>query len=270
MAAVASCLINGSQNSVSGDEPMPSVPFAHGAMTPIVAAIADVEAVLGEPPTIVGGIAVLCRAGTAYRATGDLDTAASSPRGSIGLLEMLRATERAEAVAPAGVDLWTRFGTARVDVIDVPPLAQDEVFTDPADRLYAMSHLWAIESATPMRLIVMDGIDEVETVVARIAEPGPLVAMKLQSAPDRGSAKEGTDLFDIVRLSRDPATAGKVMSDLRQCDRRIAHDCGVLVQRVLGAGRGRALSLIRAAGAEDATAETLDDVVALVMSAVER
>jgi hypothetical protein len=239
-------------------------------MTPIVAAIADVEAILGEPPTIVGGIAVLCRAGTAYRATSDLDTAASSTPGSVGLLEMLRASAHAEAVEPAGVDLPTRFGTARVDVIDVPPLVQGESFTDPADRLYAMSHLWAIASATPMRLIVMDGMDEVATVVARVAESGPLVAMKLQSAPDRGSAKEGTDLFDIVRLSRDPATAGKVMSDLRACDRRIAQDCGVLVQRVFGTGRARSLSLIRAAGAEDVTAETLDDVVALVMSATNR
>ena len=60
------------------------------------------------------------------------------------------------------------------------------------------------------------------------------------------------------------------MSDLRHCDRRIAQDCRVLVQRVLSTGRGRALSRIRAAGAEDVTAETLDDVVALVMSATVR
>jgi len=39
-----------------------------------------------------------------------------------------------------------------------------------------------------------------------VAEPGPIVAMKLQSIMNRGSAKEGTDLLDIIRLSVDPAT----------------------------------------------------------------
>lgn len=249
---------------------MPSVPFAHGAMTPVVAAISEIETLFAAPPTIVGGIAVLCRAGTAYRATSDLDAVCSTPLGSRGLLEVLRESARAEDAGPYGVDLDTEFGTARVDVIDVRPLSAGDRFNDAADRVYAMAHIWALESATQMRLVVMEGTSEVTSAVARIAEPGPLVAMKLQSAPDRGSAKEGTDLLDIVRLALNPVTAGAVFQDLRNCHSDLAADCRVLAQRLLEDGRRRSLSRIHATGAEDVTMAMLGDVLALIDSATER
>jgi hypothetical protein len=40
-------------------------------------------------------------------------------------------------------------------------------------------------------------------VSALVAEPGPLVAMKLQAIMNRAVAKQGTDLQDIVRLILD-------------------------------------------------------------------
>lgn len=40
-------------------------------------------------------------------------------------------------------------------------------------------------------------------LTVQVAEAGPLVAMKLQSIMNRGSAKEGTDLLDIIRLILD-------------------------------------------------------------------
>ena len=47
---------------------------------------------------------------------------------------------------------------------------------------------------------------EVPDVTVAVAEPGPLITMKLQSIMNRGAAKEGTDLLDIIRLCLDPAT----------------------------------------------------------------
>ncbi len=44
-------------------------------------------------------------------------------------------------------------------------------------------------------------IDGAERVVVAMAEPGPLIAMKLQSIMNRGRVKEATDLLDIVAFT---------------------------------------------------------------------
>ena len=48
--------------------------------------------------------------------------------------------------------------------------------------------------------------------------------MKRQSVMNRGSAKEGTDLLDIVRLTTDPATAASVIDGLRTADDQLTAD----------------------------------------------
>src|SRR5262249_16690846 len=67
---------------------------------------------------------------------------------------------------------------------------------DPTDRLHVIAHAWAAETATYLRLLV-----EEEDVTVAVAEPGALVAMKLQSVMNRGRAKEATDLLDIIELT---------------------------------------------------------------------
>jgi len=56
--------------------------------------------------------------------------------------------------------------------------------------------------------------DNLEPVKLRIAEPGPLVAMKLQSLPNRPSGKEATDLLDISKLMLDRSTAAHARTQL--------------------------------------------------------
>lgn len=91
---------------------------------------------------------------------------------------------------------------------------------DPSDRLHVLAHEWAEASATPMLL----NADDLEPVKVRIAEPGPLVAMKLQSLPNRPSDKEATDLLDISKLMLDRSTAARARSQLAGAAPQIRED----------------------------------------------
>jgi hypothetical protein len=53
---------------------IPAVDLAGKSMVAIVQAIPELEARTGRRAIVIGGLAVLCRLGTAYRATSDLDT----------------------------------------------------------------------------------------------------------------------------------------------------------------------------------------------------
>ena len=249
---------------------MDRVAFAHGAMTPLVAAIGEVERATGVPPVVVGGIAVLCRARSAERATADLDTASGAREAGATVLETLLARADATAAGPAGVELDTEFGRARVDVIEVvsAKLARDSEVPD--DRLYAMSHLWAIETSSPVEITVMDRGTEMLRVEARVAQPGPLVAMKLQSVQNRGSAKEGTDLLDIVRLTLDPDAGERVRAQLRAVDPIIASDCAEFVNRVLLGNPALMARKVQRAGGTDVTSEVIEDVAAILLDACGR
>lgn len=50
-----------------------SVSFVGDAMAAVVQAIDEVRGLIGVPPVVVGGVAVMCRLSTPYRATDDLD-----------------------------------------------------------------------------------------------------------------------------------------------------------------------------------------------------
>lgn len=47
-------------------------------MTAVVQAIDEVHTLIGAPPVVVGGVAVMCRLSTPYRATTDLDVVAGA------------------------------------------------------------------------------------------------------------------------------------------------------------------------------------------------
>ena len=54
---------------------VPAVDLIGASMLALVEAIPEFEARTGRRATVIGGLAVLCRLGTVYRVTGDLDTA---------------------------------------------------------------------------------------------------------------------------------------------------------------------------------------------------
>jgi hypothetical protein len=79
-----------------------------------------------------------------------------------------------------------------------------------------------------------------------VAEPGPLIAMKLQATFDRGKDKEGTDLFDIVRLTLDRESGPVVREQFSLADPQLALDIALHVEFCLDKHADRSLSLINA------------------------
>jgi hypothetical protein len=132
---------------VSGDR----VTFVGEAMSTIVQGIAEVEAVIGQRPVVVGGIAVLCRLSNPYRATTDLDVV-DRGRSATPHLQVLRAVSGAEPVEPAAVLLPTAFGPVKVDVLEVRHVEIDHPSDDPGDRLHASAHAWAHDAATKLTI----------------------------------------------------------------------------------------------------------------------
>jgi len=80
------------------------------------------------------------------------------------------------------------------------------------DRLHVLSQAWAAETAAPVTPVA----DDPPPVLALVARPAALVAMKPQPVMTRGAAKEGTDLLAIGRLTTDPLTPDPVVDELQR------------------------------------------------------
>lgn len=126
------------------------VTFVGDAMAAVVQAVTEVHTLIGQPPVVVGGLAVMCRLSTPYRATTDLDVV-DRLLGHTPQLQILRAAAGAREVEPAAVLLPTPYGEVKVDVLEVRQIEIDQPSDDPGDRLHASSHAWANDTATPHR-----------------------------------------------------------------------------------------------------------------------
>lgn len=93
---------------VSGSQ----VTFIGEAMAAVVQGVHEVHALTGQAPVVIGGLAVMCRLTTPYRATTDLDVV-DRRHGDLPHLQVLRAARGAEPVEPAAVLLPTRYGRSR-------------------------------------------------------------------------------------------------------------------------------------------------------------
>lgn len=71
----------------------------------------------------------------------------------------------------------------------------------------------------------------VPELTVAVAEPAPLVAMKLQSIMNRGAAKEGTDLLDIVRLTLDSIAGPVLLEQLANADEQLRADAELHARR---------------------------------------
>lgn len=88
-------------------------------------------------------------------------------------------------------------------MLEVRQIEIDQPSDDPGDRLHASAHAWASDRATGLTIEVVPLSGARVEVSALVAEPGPLIAMKLQAIMNRAVTKQGTDLQDIVRLILD-------------------------------------------------------------------
>ena len=99
--------------------------------------------------------------------------------------------------------------------------------------------------------------------------PGPLVAIKLQSAVNRGTAKEATDLLDIVALVTDAGTGPACLEQLAAADAAIVAAARVHAEYWFVESQARTLRAIRRIPeGEYVTPELLDDVGAVLLTAL--
>ena len=179
----------------------------------IVQGVIEVQRLIGRPPVIVGGLAVLARLPNPYRATVDLDV---------------------------------------------------------VDRLYASAHAWANDTATDMTIeVIRRNGDHVE-VTTPVAEPGQLIAMKLQAIMNRSVEKQGTDLRDIVNLTFDSATRPVALAQIGAVAPAMASDIALHVDLWFVHKRQQALRWIGAVGGVDVTADDLGLVAELLGAAARR
>lgn len=210
---------------------VPIVDLTGKSMLAIVQAIPELEARTGRKAIVIGGLAVLCRLGTAYRVTGDLDTVSRRAAGDPPQLDVLLKSGGSRA-GPAGVWIPTPSGRVQVDIIEITDAELSRLPEDETDRLAVLSHAWAIETATPLRIRAAAPLPEASTeVLARVAEPGPLIAMKLQSIMNRPADKERTDLLDIIRLTLDRDAAPSALAQLRNAAPQLAADARLHARR---------------------------------------
>jgi hypothetical protein len=241
-------------------------------MLAIVQAIPELEARTGRKATVIGGLAVLCRLGTAYRATSDLDTANRQVAGEPAQLDVLLQYDGVTRAGPAGVWIPTSAGMVQVDVIEVTDAELSHLPEDETDRLAVLSHAWAIETATAVRIRAASASESGSTeVVVRVAEPGPLIAMKLQSIMNRTVDKERTDLLDIVQLTLDRTAGPSARMQLGKADTQLASDARLHANRWFVDLKNQTLRLIRELpeGA-DIDADTIQFVGELLLAELDR
>lgn len=76
-------------------------------MAAVVQGVIEVRTLIGQPPVIVGGLAVLSRLSSPHRATVDLDVL-DCLLGPTPQLEVLRSAEGSVPIEPAAVELPTQ------------------------------------------------------------------------------------------------------------------------------------------------------------------
>ena len=168
---------------------------------------------------VIGGLAVVCRLSTPYRATIDLDTLNRRTSSEPAQLQLLL-DSGATTSGASGVLVPTTSGPVQVDVLEVTDAELERLPVDPTDRLHVLAHAWAAATATPLTLRV----DALDDLIVKVATPGPLIAMKLQSVMNRGAHKEATDLLDILRLTLDRVAGPTARAELELVDTQLRED----------------------------------------------
>lgn len=245
------------------------VTFIGDAMAAVVQGVTEVRTLIGQPPVVVGGLAVMCRLSRPYRATTDLDVV-DRLLGATPQLQVLRSAQGAEPVEPTSVLLPTVYGKVKIDVLEVRQIEIDQPSDDPGDRLHASAHAWATDSATEVTIAVASSSGPPVQVSTLVAEPGPLIAMKLQAIMNRATAKQGTDLQDIARLILDEQARPAALAQLGDCDPPVAADIALHVNLWLVDRRRDALRWIHDTGGTDLTLDDLDLTAELLLSSCSR
>ena len=192
-----------------------------------------VTSVAPEHFALIGGLAIMARLGQAHRSTQDIDTAVDE-EGTIPseLDVVVDATPSTE-----GVSTRRRVKVDSIDVGDTSAvdLSPESLPEDEFPRAFVLSHRWAFDTASELTLRCHQRQGPDTIVTCRVATPAALVAMKLQSAPRRPSArvqKAANDYLDLALLLSNLILLPQIIAGLVEsphrlgawCAERINHD----------------------------------------------
>ncbi len=176
---------------MSGDHVILAGP-PDGSVASLVRAAGLAVRLAGVRTAVIGGLAVTCRLASSHRATGDVDVVADDPT---FLVEEARTA--AENIIAAGVatratdtaSVRLYIDGTKVEIIDTQPLTDDQAREiEPAlNRLFVLSHRWALDSATSCTIAVV--ASDVEETVP-VATPAALVGMKLHAIETRSDDRK--------------------------------------------------------------------------------
>ena len=168
------------------------VDAADGSVSALVRASGIVVEHAGLPVALIGGLAVTCRLATAHRPTQDVDmvteTSADLIAGSRTTAQNLISAGVAQA-DPSATSTRLYVGSTKVELIEtehLEPGDSDDIESEKA-LLFVLAHRWALESAEPMTISVVN--TDVRSTVP-VATPAALVAMKLHSIQDRSEDRK--------------------------------------------------------------------------------
>lgn len=238
---------------------VPSVVLAGSAMVPLVRAAAALASAELPPYAVIGGIAVTARLGRVLRATADLD-AVTDQRHAPTAVDILR--KRRDTVWNPADPHTVMIDGSQVQFQEVEPVTDDDVKDlDGLDLLYVVGHAHALDAATPMRILAVDGAERADAVVP-VASPGALVAMKLHAYLDRrrvtGPDKRPGDMWDIYNLLLHAGVAAA--EDVALAGARFRYVVKATVHEQLIDGAGRARSILRLSNDDRYQAITAEEI----------
>jgi hypothetical protein len=136
----------------------------------------------------------MCRLAAVHRATQDVDTVTETTAPTA--VEVIASSiGEADPANPNRVFI----DGVRVDVIDTEAFRYEDLDgVESGDRLFLVSHRWALDTATETELVAGGAVASI-----RVATPAALVAMKagaVLGGRNREPRKRASDLYDIFRL----------------------------------------------------------------------
>jgi len=231
-------------------------------MVPLVRAVAALgDAGVGRY-AVVGGVAVAARLNRAHRATADVDTVVdeTTPPDAIEALLALPGTAR-----DLSADHRVLVGGTKVEFLGVGPLNESDLDGIPSkDALFVASHVWALDTASPITVVAAAAVDVRAT--APFATPAALIAMKLHAIEDRsntgGQHKRAGDAWDIYRILVDLDIDSSVREEFRLASGTLRDLVRDAAERVLVTAASRTIGWLRAG--DDAMAAVTSEELRLV------
>lgn len=192
----------------------------------------------------MGGIAVNARLVHAHRATADVDAVVDEtvPPDPISAL-----VEVPGALPDPTNSYRVLIGRAKLEILGVGPLDERELDgVPPKDALFVASHVWALDTASPLTLVAGDS--PTVRATAPFATPAALVAMKLHAVQDRSASaadRRAADAWDIYQLLVEHDGQGSVSAALLSASTTPRELVREAAEHVLITGAARTVTWLR-------------------------